>query len=217
MLWFSCSISSTSNNILCISMKQKNLGNVISVIMLMHYKKVFKSMFEIVIQKKAISKFVTSVVTRPQSTTTWKNTLSVLTRKKDGSPVTCAMHISIAKALWNATSEVIFFLLLNIQNNISSFPAFPPSRKSWTLLMLDSLLSSFVTLLLGEFDGDDCQDMNPDWSGIIIGDGNCSLVNGKPYPLLIKIDLFWVRFQTTRPFQCLLLPWYMMDVVRTIH
>ena len=108
MLWFSCSISSTSNNILCISMKQKNLGNVISVIMLMHYKRVFKSTCETVIQKKAISKFVTSVVTRPQSTTTWKNTLSVLTRKKDGSPVTCAMHISIAKALWNATSEVIF-------------------------------------------------------------------------------------------------------------
>ena len=165
--------------------------------MLMHYKKVFKSMFEIVIQKKAISKFVTSVDTRLQSTIIWKNILNELTRKNDGSPVTCAMLISIAKALWNVTSEVIFCFssFLNYsKNNISSFPAFSSLSKEldpfWCLTHF-SLLSWLFLANFGEFGKFWANLMvmtAKTWTlidqGFIIGNnGKSSLVDGKLYPL----------------------------------
>ena len=78
------SITNMYNSTLCTSMKRRNPGDVISVIMLMHYKKVFKSMFEIAIRKKVISKYAIFVATRRLSITTSKSISSERMKRNGG-------------------------------------------------------------------------------------------------------------------------------------
>jgi hypothetical protein len=58
-------ITNMCNSISCTSMRPRNLGNAISVIMRMPFKKDFKNMLEIVTRKKVISKFVTYADIKP--------------------------------------------------------------------------------------------------------------------------------------------------------
>jgi hypothetical protein len=78
-------------------MKRRNRGSVTSAIMLMHYKKVSRSMFEIVIPKKVISKYAIFVVTRQLSIITSKNTSNERTKRNGDLPVTFAMPIFIER------------------------------------------------------------------------------------------------------------------------
>ena len=78
-------------------MKQRSRGNVTNANMLMLYKKAFRSMCEIAIQKKVTSKFATFAATRPHSTITSRNISNELMKRNDDSLVTYGESVELLK------------------------------------------------------------------------------------------------------------------------